>query len=113
MKIAVNYDNGNIFQHFGSTKQFKLYEVENQKVVSTRLLDANPQGHATLAVQLIDEKVNIVICGTLGMRMLNLLEEGGIEVCGNVEGSCDQAVEAYLQGNLQYSKEAHACSCSH
>ena len=35
MKIAVNYDNGNIFQHFGSTKQFKLYEVENQKVVST------------------------------------------------------------------------------
>lgn len=44
MKIAVNYDNGNIFQHFGSTKQFKLYEVENQKVVSTRLLDANPQG---------------------------------------------------------------------
>ena len=105
MKIAVNYDNGNIFQHFGSTKQFKLYEVENQKVVSTRLLDANPQGHATLAVQLI--------CGTLGMRMLNLLEGGGIEVCGNVEGSCDQAVEAYLQGNLQYSKEAHACSCSH
>jgi hypothetical protein len=29
MKIAVTYENGMIFQHFGHTEQFKIYETEN------------------------------------------------------------------------------------
>lgn len=113
MKIAVNEQEGKIFQHFGQTKAFQIYEVEDGKVLSSSHLAADPKGHAALADQLIKEKVNVVICGNLGARMLGLLQGAGIQVCGNVEGDCDQAVQAYLNGTLTYSTEAHACSCSH
>lgn len=113
MKISVNYTNGDIFQHFGDTKFFKIYEVEDNKVVSSMVIPANPLGHVTLATQLINEKIDVVICGGLGDRMLHLLEDAGMQVCGNVKGNADQAVEAYLNGTLQYSRQAHACSCHH
>lgn len=113
MKIAINYEDGNIYQHFGQTKTFKMVEVEDGKIVSEKLIDADPRGHANLATQLVMEQVNVVICGSLGSRMLDLLQGADIEVCGNVTGSVDEAVQAYLNGTLKYSTEAHACSCSH
>ena len=33
MKIAVTYDNGTVFQHFGRTEFFKVYEVEDGKIL--------------------------------------------------------------------------------
>ncbi len=113
MKIAVNYENGNVFQHFGQTKMFKVFEVEDKQIQSSTLLEADPQGHAALASQLINEKVDVVICGSLGMRMLNLLQGANIQVCANVSGDVDQAVKEYLEGTLNYNTEAHACSCTH
>ena len=41
MKIAATYENGNIFQHFGKTAQFKLYEIENGKILSAEVVDTN------------------------------------------------------------------------
>ena len=32
MRIAVTYENGQIFQHFGHTETFKIYDVEEGKV---------------------------------------------------------------------------------
>ena len=113
MKIAVNYENGNVFQHFGQTKMFKVFEVEDKQIQSSTLLEADPQGHAALASQLINEKVDVVICGSLGMRMLNLLQGANIQVCANVSGDVDQVVKEYLEGTLNYNTEAHACSCTH
>ena len=52
MKIAVTYDNGQVFQHFGHTQMFKLYEVTNQEVTATRLLDTNGNGHSALVTLL-------------------------------------------------------------
>ena len=49
MKIAVTYDNGNIFQHFGKTETFKVYEVEDNKVVSSEVIGSNGEGHGALA----------------------------------------------------------------
>lgn len=113
MKLAVNYENGNVFQHFGQTKEFKVFEIEDGQIQSSSLLEADPQGHAALASQLINENVDVVICGSLGMRMLNLLQGANIQVCANVSGDVDQVVQAYLDGTLKYNTEAHACSCSH
>ena len=36
MKLAVTYENGQIFQHFGHTAQFKIYEVSDGKIVWQR-----------------------------------------------------------------------------
>lgn len=113
MLISVNYANQEIFQHFGATKFFKFYEVEDKKIVNSYIIPANPLGHVTLATQLINKKVNVVICGGLGDRMLHLLEDAGIQVCGNVTGNADKAVEEYLNGTLKYSRDAHACTCQH
>ena len=113
MRISVNYDNGQIFQHFGRTEMFKLYDVEEGKVVKTQMLPGAAEGHGALSKQLGENHVDVAICGGLGMGMLNALEAMGIEVCANVSGDCDEAVQAYLDGTLQYSKDAHNCGGHH
>lgn len=111
MRISVTYENGQVFQHFGRTIMFKIYDVENGTVVSSHLLPAVGEGHSALSVQLAQNNVNVAICGGLGMGMLNALQNAGIKVCANVTGSADEAVQKYLDGTLVYSLEAHGCGC--
>ena len=66
MKIAVTYDNGNIFQHFGKTETFKVYEVEDNKVVSSEVIGSNGEGHGALAGLLAGQNVDVLICGGIG-----------------------------------------------
>ena len=113
MKIAVNYENGQVFQHFGQTRTFKVYTVENNTITAAELVPGAPEGHHALGRQLIALKPDVVICGSLGIPMLEMLQGAGIKVCGNVAGSADEAVQAYLNGTLVYSTNAHACGCSH
>ena len=54
MIIAVTYNNGEIFQHFGHTRQFKLYDVENGEIRAQRVVEADGAGHGALAGQLRD-----------------------------------------------------------
>ena len=80
MKIAVNYENGQIFQHFGQTKTFKVYTVENNAVTGTELVPGAPEGHHALGRQLAAMQVDVVICGSLGMPMLELLQGAGLSL---------------------------------
>ena len=100
MKIAVTYDNGEIFQHFGKTEYFKVYETENNQVVSSEVISSNGEGHGALAGVLAAQSVNVLICGGLGGGAQTALDEAGIQVFSGVQGSCDEAVEAYLKGEL-------------
>lgn len=100
MKIAATYENGNIFQHFGRTETFKVYEVEDGKIVSSQVIGSNGIGHGALAGLLADQDIKVLICGGLGGGALNALNEAGIEVCAGASGSADEAVEAYLRGEL-------------
>ena len=110
MRIAVTYENGQIFQHFGHTEQFKLYDVEDGKVTGSQVVDTNGQGHGALAGFLTQAKVDALICGGIGGGAQNALAEMGIKLFGGVSGSADEAVEAYLAGNLNYNPAVH---CSH
>ena len=110
MKIAVTYDNGQIFQHFGHCALFKLYETEDGKVVSSRIIDANGSGHSMLAGMLMMNGVDAVICGGIGGGAQVALRRFGIKVYGGVTGDADAAVEALLGGTLAYSENA---TCSH
>ena len=118
MKIAVTYDNGNVFQHFGKTEFFKVYEVEDNKVVSSEVIGSNGVGHGALAGLLADQAVNVLICGGIGGGAQAALEEAGVELCAGAEGDTDQAVEAYLRGELissgancdhHHHEEGHSC----
>lgn len=116
MKIAVTYDNGEIFQHFGKTESFKIYEVEDNKVVSSEVIDSNGTGHGALAGLLAEQGVNVLICGGIGGGAQAALTEAGIELCAGAQGNTDQAVESYLKGELEPSgancdhhEEGHSC----
>ena len=109
MKIAVTYDNGNVFQHFGRTENFKIYNVEDGKVVSSEVMNSNGVGHEALAWLLKDNTVDVLICGGMGEGAQDALAEAGIEVCAGAEGDTDAAVEAYLRGELVNS----GVNCDH
>ena len=117
MRIAVTYDNGNIFQHFGKTENFKVYEVENNQVISSEVISSNGSGHGALAGLLDGQNIDVLICGGIGGGAQAALTEAGIEFCSGAQGDADQAVEAYLKGELvssgvncdHHHGEGHSC----
>lgn len=109
MKIAVTYDNGNIFQHFGKTEFFKVYEVEDNKVVSSEVMGSNGTGHGALAGLLAEQDVDVLICGGIGGGAQAALQEAGIELYAGASGDADEAVETYLRGELVSS----GANCNH
>ena len=110
MKIAATYENGQIFQHFGHTAQFKVYEVENGAVKSARVLDTNGSGHGALAGFLRQAGVDALICGGIGGGAQMALAQAGVKLYAGVAGDADQAVAELLAGTLQFSSSAN---CSH
>ena len=110
MKIAVTYENGEIFQHFGHTETFKIYDIADGKVVSAEVVDTNGSGHGALAGFLVAHGVATLICGGIGGGAQNALAQAGIRLCGGVSGNADEAVNALLAGNLGYNPNVH---CDH
>lgn len=100
MRIAVTYENGNIFQHFGHTETFKVYEVENGEIKSSQVIGSNGVGHGALAGLLSGEGIDVLICGGIGGGAQTALAEAGVELCSGAQGDADAAVEAYLKGEL-------------
>ena len=110
MKIAVTYDNGNVFQHFGHTEAFKVYDIEDSKIISSEVIPTNGSGHGALAGFLKDLGVATLICGGIGGGAQMALSEAGIELYAGIVGSCDEAVDAFVAGTLAHNTEAN---CNH
>ena len=110
MRIAVTYENGEIFQHFGHTEQFKIYDVENGKIISSQVVDTNGSGHGALAGVLHALHVDALICGGIGGGAQAALAAADIQLYGGVSGSADKAAEALAAGTLAYDPNA---TCSH
>ena len=125
MRIAVSYDreSGEVFRHFGHTEAFKLYDVEDGRVVRSLVIAAPEQGHDALAGFLAEMRANALICGDIGGGARAALEDAGVILYGGVAGSADTAVNAFLHGTLGYdpdvhchhhdASEAHACGGCH
>ena len=110
MRIAVPYENGNIFQHFGRSEAFKLYDVAGGAVTAADVVSTNGSGHGALAGFLVANHADVVICGGIGGGAQSALTEAGIRFYGGVSGSADAAVQALLDGSLGYDPEAR---CDH
>lgn len=118
MKIAVTYENGNVFQHFGKTEFFKIYEIEAGKIVASEVSGSDGKGHGALAGLLANKNVDVLICGGIGNGAQSALAEKGIELISGAEGNTDEAVAAYLKGELvstgvncdhHHHEEGHSC----
>lgn len=110
MKVAVTYNNGEIFQHFGHCEEFKVYNLENEKIVSTEIVKALEGGHSALAVLLQNNSIDALICGGIGGGAKSALSELGIKLYGGVSGNADKAVEDFVCGKLEYNPDV---KCSH
>ena len=110
MKLAVTYKDGNIFEHFGHTEQFKIYEIEDNKVLDSYVISSNCGGHGALAGFLVSNKVNAVICGGIGAGAKNALSFRQIKVYAGVTGNCDEAVEKLINNTLDYTSGSN---CTH
>jgi len=110
MNIAVTYKDGEVFQHFGHTEQFKIYTVEDGKILSAQVLDTNGSGHGALAGLLSALGIDMLICGGIGGGAQAALAQAGIALYGGVSGSADAAVEAFLAGQLAFNPNVQ---CDH
>ena len=123
MKIAVTYENGQIFQHFGHTEQMKIYTVEHNEVVSSEIVSTNGSGHGALAGFLKAQGVDVLICGGIGGGAQMALADADIKLYGGCSGDADRAVENYLNKTLMYDPHVkcdhhdhdhgHDCHCGH
>ena len=103
MRIAVTYENGNIFQHFGHTEQFKIYYIENNAVAKSEVKNTMGAGHGALAGFLKDNDVDVLICGGIGGGAQRALADAGIKIYGGVSGNADEAVRSLINGTIEYS----------
>ena len=110
MKIAVTYENGQIYQHFGHCENFKVYTVEDGKVIDAKVENAAGSGHGALAGFLKEMDVEVLICGGIGGGAQMALAQAGIQLYGGVMGEADAAVTALLEGNLAYNENVQ---CNH
>lgn len=120
MRIAVTYENGEVFQHFGHCEQFKLYDVENGSIAAEQIVDSNGSGHGALAGFLQAAKVDALICGGIGMGAQMALVDAGIKLYAGVHGDAYTAVKALANGTLSFDPNArcdhhehHDGDCSH
>lgn len=118
MKLAITYDNGEVFRHFGHTENFKVYNVEAGKVMSSEIVASNCSGHDALADFLSGQGIDVVLCGGIGEGAQNALSEAGIEVVSGTEGNVDEVVLKYLEEkfpsagtNCDCHDDEEACEC--
>jgi len=103
LKIAVTYENGEVFQHFGRTEQFKVYEIEDDAVKTATIVDTNGSGHGALAGLLKNCEVDALLCGGIGGGARQAIADAQISLYGGISGNADAAIAALLDGELVYS----------
>ncbi len=110
MRIAVTYENGSIFQHFGHTAHFAIYDVQNNQIAAKVVLPTMGSGHGALAGFLKNAQVDVLICGGIGGGAQMALQQAGIALYGGVTGPADAAAAALAAGALSYDPDVH---CDH
>lgn len=110
MKIAVTYENGQVFQHFGHTQQFKVYTAEDGKILSDSLLNAGGSGHGALAGFLRENGVDVLICGGIGEGAKTALKNAGITLVAGASGNADEQAAAFVAGTLRHDPSV---TCHH
>lgn len=113
MKLAITYENGQVFQHFGHTEQFKVYEIEDGKILSENVIGTDGQGHGALAGLLKTRSIDALICGGIGGGARAALAEAGVKLYPGVSGDADEAAKAFTEGRLDFDPDAECADHGH
>lgn len=105
MRVAVSVDDGKVSMHFGRCQIYVLFDIENGEIVNREEVK-NP-GHQPFFLPkfLAKRKVNLLLTGGIGPRAINLFKEFGIKVISNAEGSLEDTIKKYLDGDLDENVE--------
>lgn len=113
MRIAVSYEDGNVFSPFGSTKSLKLYELEGKQIIREVVVPTWGEGSEAQIDCLKQYAANVLVCGAVEGAVRAKLLDAGIMTFGGVIGKADTAVQAFLNGTLQAAPDgkcdAHSC----
>ena len=87
MKVAVTYEKetGNIFQHFGKTQYFKIYQIEDGKILSSEVIDNGGNGHHAIPPYLKSLRVETLILGNRGQGAIEAIAVSGLKMIKNVD----------------------------
>lgn len=121
MKICIPTESkdekkANVYGHFGSAPVFTIYDTENDSI---EIIDNSNQHHSHGMCQpmnsLTDKKIDAVVCGGMGARAVQKLNQAGIKTFRALGGTVEQIIEKYKNGNLdeitvQNSCSHHSCS---
>ena len=114
MRIAITYDyeTKEVFQHFGQTQHFLLVDLLPDGKETEMIVNNGGASHGELVNYLVHLKVNVIICGGLGNRAIQLLEWAGIKVIPGIRGNAYEAKDKYLKGELIGDMSVlHDCDC--
>ena len=115
MKVAVTYDpsSGEIFQHYGLTEQFKVYDINvRENTVQSEVRGTDGRSHGGLTGVVTDFGVDILICGGIGGGAQKALVNEGIRVFAGVTGNADEAIDKLMKNQLQF-QESYTCEDHH
>jgi len=111
MKIATTFKDGQISDHFGRTESFKIYEIEDNKIINSYIIGNDGLSHGSLVSLLVKENVNVLLCGTIGTGAINILNDNNIKCVPGTFGNSDNVINNYLAGNiLQKPNAIHECN---
>lgn len=113
MKVAITYDDGEVFQHFGRTEFFKVYEVKDEQIVGTGMIHSNGIAHGALVGLLRENGVEALICGGIGGGAKNMVESEGIKLYPGVSGNADGVAADFAAGKLKYNVHAECHDHGH
>lgn len=97
IRIAVPYEKGEIFQHFGRSRELKIYDIKKKKLLEKELITTEGNGHGALTGILNALAVDVLLCGGIGSGARMALEANEIAIYGGRKGDADSAVEAFLK----------------
>ena len=109
MKIAVPYDNGQVVPHLASAKEFKIYDVLDDEILSEEIF---PIGENSLENILTGQNVRVLICGLLPVSAMIALQKSGIQILGGASGAADDRVGDFLTGTLHFDRGGSCASCA-
>jgi len=110
MIIAVPYENGEIFQHFGKAENIKLYVVEEGAVASSEVITVpTGEGHEAVASLLAEKEVDMVLCGGIGEGMIQALTEAGITGYSDLSGNADEIVNDFIASGMAEGNCGASC----
>ncbi len=106
MKIAVASEGDTVTEHFGYCENFNVFEIEDNKIISSESVLSPGHKPGLLPKFLHDLGVNVIISGGMGTGAIEIFNENSIQVITGAKGNAEDIVNKYLEGEIQISVEA-------